>query len=179
MPLTAPDERELIHKRRIECNGYRRNDGLWDIEGHITDTKDYDFESSWRGSMPAGTPIHEMWIRLTIDDNYLIHKAEACTDYSPYPICPQAASSMKKMEGVRMMSGWRREINKQLGGTLGCTHLRELLGPIATTAFQTIAPIRSRDENTSTTKVPGLINTCYAYSADKEVVKKLWPDHAE
>ena len=34
MPLPVTDvERELRHTRRVRYEGYRRADGLWDIEG--------------------------------------------------------------------------------------------------------------------------------------------------
>ena len=39
MPLPNPVPRKLMHTRAIECNGYEREDGLWDIEAHLTDTK--------------------------------------------------------------------------------------------------------------------------------------------
>ena len=143
MPLSPPTaDREPIHTRHVECRGYRRRDGRWDVEGHLTDVKAYDFDTTERGHVAAGEPIHEMWLRLTIDDEFLIHEAEASTDHAPYTVCPQAAPSMARMKGVRIAAGWRREIAKRLGGTLGCTHLRELLGPMATTAFQTIAPLK-------------------------------------
>ena len=45
MPLSPPAPREPIHTRAIDLRGYRREDGLWDIEGHLTDVKCYDFES--------------------------------------------------------------------------------------------------------------------------------------
>ena len=32
MPLSANVERELVHTRTIESWGYRRSDGLWDVE---------------------------------------------------------------------------------------------------------------------------------------------------
>ena len=28
---------------RFSCTGYRRADGLWDVEGHLTDVKTYAF----------------------------------------------------------------------------------------------------------------------------------------
>ena len=44
MPLPIQDvERELTHTRRVRFEGYRRADGLWDIEGHLTDVKNHDF----------------------------------------------------------------------------------------------------------------------------------------
>ena len=57
MPLSPPAPREVLHDRRIECAGYHREDGLWDIEGHIVDTKPFDFETSFRGAVTAGTPV--------------------------------------------------------------------------------------------------------------------------
>ena len=35
MPLPESALREQLHTRRIECRGYRREDGLWDIEGTL------------------------------------------------------------------------------------------------------------------------------------------------
>ena len=177
MPLSAPADREPIHERRVECRGYRRRDGLWDIEGHMVDVKSYDFDTTERGHVAAGVPVHEMWVRITIDDDFLIHDAEASTEYAPFGVCPQAAPPMKKIKGLRIGSGWRREINKRIGGTLGCTHLRELLGPIATTAFQTIVPIKMKQDRSPSSRRPSLIGTCHAYAPDSPVVKRLWPEH--
>ena len=68
MPLSPSVEREPIHTRTVVCRGFRRADGLWDIEGHLTDIKSYDFESQFRGTVTSGTPVHQMWLRLTVDD---------------------------------------------------------------------------------------------------------------
>jgi len=35
-----------MHRRQIDCRGYRREDGLWNIEAHLTDVKSYEIESS-------------------------------------------------------------------------------------------------------------------------------------
>lgn len=177
MPLSAPAEREPIHQRRVECRGYRRRDGLWDIEGHITDVKSYGFDNTDRGHVAAGVPVHEMWVRLTIDDELVVHDAEAATEHAPFKVCPQAAPPMEQLKGLRIGSGWRREINKRVGGTAGCTHLRELLGPMATTAFQTIVPLKAHESATPQGKRPALIGTCHAYAPDSPVVARLWPEH--
>ena len=44
MPLTEPAARELLHTRVIDMRGYIRDDGLWDIEGHLTDNKSYGYD---------------------------------------------------------------------------------------------------------------------------------------
>ena len=58
--------RELLHNRQVELRGYKREDGLYDIEGHLVDTKAIDFKLA-AGLRPAGQPIHDMWLRITID----------------------------------------------------------------------------------------------------------------
>jgi len=37
MPLSPPVGRQHLHTRRVVCQGFFRDDGLWDIEGRITD----------------------------------------------------------------------------------------------------------------------------------------------
>ena len=39
MPLTSPSPRKSLHDREISCTGFHRSDGLWDIEGRLTDKK--------------------------------------------------------------------------------------------------------------------------------------------
>ena len=65
---------------------------------------------------------------------------------------------------------------KLLGGVNGCTHLVELLGPVATTAFQTIYPIKSRrQESRPDAKKPLMLDSCHALASDGEIVKRHWP----
>ena len=177
MPLPAPTApREPIHTRKIECRGYRRADGLWDIEGHLVDTKAYDFDNAWRGAMPAGTPVHEMWLRLTVDDALLVHEVAAATDASPFEICPAILPNFQRLAGVRIGKGWRKDVKERLGGTHGCTHLVELaLGALATAAIQTIFPVRARETPDPAVK-PGHLDTCHALASDGPVVAEHWPD---
>ena len=44
MPLPPPAPRAPQHTRTTVFNGYRRDDGLWDIEGELRDTKSVPFE---------------------------------------------------------------------------------------------------------------------------------------
>ena len=115
MSLSKPSHnRELIHQRHIECQGYRRDDGLWDIEGHLVDTKTYSFPNHDRGEITSGEPIHEMWLRLTVDEDFIIRGVEALTDYGPYRICPDATHSFDELKGIQIRPGWRKEINKRV-----------------------------------------------------------------
>ena len=52
----------------------------------------------------------------------------------------------------------------------------ELLLPMATAAFQTLAPVRlSRPPKLDAQGRPLKIHSCYAYAATREVVQRLWP----
>src|SRR5476649_148690 len=146
MPLSSPAPRQFMHNRAIECRGYQREDGLWDIEGHLVDTKTYATSARDTGrAREPGEPVHNMWLRLTIDLDMLIHDAEAVTDAGPYSPCGNITSNFKALKGVTIGAGWRKKTLELLGGIKGCTHLVELLGPLGTTAFQ--ATGRAREQH--------------------------------
>jgi hypothetical protein len=176
MPLPAPTaEREHLHTRRVECRGYRRTDGLWDVEGHIVDNKTYSFESDWRGTVTPDKAVHDMWLRITIDDDLVIRDAVASTEAGPFRICADIAPNFKKLIGLRIGPGWRKSVQARVGGTEGCTHIVELLGPMATTAFQTQV-IKRRSTPRQPGQRPRLLNSCHALAETSEVVKNEWPE---
>lgn len=173
MPLSPPAPRKHIHSRDIIMRGYSRDDGMWDIEAHLTDTKTYGFPNRERGNIEAGEPIHDMWLRVTLDDGMLIHDVEAATDYSPFEICGEITPDFKKLIGLTIGPGWTREARQRVGGIHGCTHLFELLGPIATVAYQT----RVRKTNqVDSGKKPGHLDSCHALSTDGPVVRDNYPE---
>jgi hypothetical protein len=177
MPLTQPAPRTLKHKRAIECLGYEREDGLWDIEGHLTDTKTYATTARDTGqAREPGEPIHHMWLRLTIDLDMLIHDAEAATDSGPYINCGAITPNFKLLKGITIGAGWRKKTLQVLGGTKGCTHLVELLGPVGTTAFQATGQAREKhNAGKRTTKKPYQLNACHIYDDRNAEVKERWP----
>ena len=195
MPLSPPRPREAIHTRAIEINGYRRTDGLYDIEAHLTDVKTFGQNNFDRGFIAAGEPVHDMWLRLTVDGCMRIVSAEAASDSTPYVTCPSAAPRFSRLEGLIIQAGFLREANLRVGGTVGCTHLRELLQQMATTAFQTINPSEVRREmraegaedrpgsDTVDARItdrmggpPKVLNTCVAYSESGPLVRRRWPE---
>lgn len=175
MPLPEPKARTLRHTRRIELNGYERDDGLWDIEAHLVDTKGYAFRNHFRGEIPVGEPIHDMWMRLTVDDSLTIREVAACTDHSPFPSCPEAAPNYQQLVGMRIRSGWTDQVRQKMGLTAGCTHLYELLRPLATVAIQTIMPLQKRRQPHDPDKRPQLLDTCYGWRSDGEAVRERYP----
>ncbi|HXH03859.1 MAG TPA: DUF2889 domain-containing protein [Candidatus Competibacteraceae bacterium] len=178
MPLSKPNSpRELLHTRTVICRGYRRADGLWDIEGQMTDVKSYGFPNQDRGGwISAGEPLHGMWLRLTLDDHLTVVDAEASTDHAPFAVCPRISERYRKLVGLRIAPGWNRKVKELFAGVQGCTHLTELLGPVATTAIQTLHSRSREDEAAARSKrPPRFLDTCHALASDGEVVKREWP----
>jgi hypothetical protein len=176
MPLSPPAPRSLSHTRRIECNGYRRADGLWDIEGHLTDVKTRPIQNAWRGELPPGEPIHEMWVRLTVDDALLVRDIEVSSDKTPFRICPDIAPGFAVLKGLQIGPGWNRAVKERVGGVKGCTHIVELMGPLATVAYQTIYWAAERKESQrDPNSRPHQLDTCHALASDSEVVREHFP----
>ena len=177
MPLSAPAERELLHRRTYDFNGFQRADGLWDIEGRMVDTKSYAFDNKFRGVVEAGQPVHDMEIRLTLNEDFEVIDIEADTAAGPFEICPAIAPNYRKIIGLRIGPGWRQTIRKELGGVEGCTHLTEMLGAMATVAYQTLYPTLSKKKKTPQRgKKPALIDSCHAFGSAGPVVRDSWPD---
>ena len=117
MPLSEPGcDRRQYHTRDIQEKGFFRADGLWDIEGHMRDTKTYPFVNSHRGTIEPGEAVHDMLLRITIDDDMVIHGAEAVTVMGPYSLCGDIAPDYEQLIGLRVGAGFHREVKKRLGG---------------------------------------------------------------
>jgi len=176
MPLSKPPPRNKIHNREIHAQGFQRDDGLWDIESRLVDTKSYSFDNAERGTINSGEAIHDISIRLTLNDEMTVQSAEAIIDSGPFTMCGDIAPSFSILVGLTIKAGWRRDVLQRLGGTKGCTHLVDmLLGPIAVTAWQTVNPARQK-RNSAASGKPPLLNSCHAFSASSPVVKREWPD---
>ncbi len=157
--------------------GFERSDGLFDIEGRIRDTKSDDSDLLFK-TVPAGSPIHDMRIVVTIDSKLMIHRIEALTDSAPSRFCTEINHAYGSLEGLTIGAGFIKEVKRRLSGSKGCTHLTELLGPIATTAIQTLMGLRNsapmRDDPASeaaAVQAHPMVDTCHAWRAGGDVVQ--------
>jgi hypothetical protein len=172
MPLPEPKSpREPLHRRSIEIRGYKREDGLFDVEGHLVDTKDIDFKLA-AGVRPRGVPIHEMWLRITVDRNLTIVDAQASTDAMPYVgDCSTITPVYRKLIGLAIRPGYTQKVKELFGGVRGCTHITELAGTVATAAYQTLAGQRTQDPD----RKPFQLDKCHALDATGKAVAKYYP----
>lgn len=175
MPLSPPVARQHLHTRKYLFEGFEREDGLFDIEGRITDTKTYGFTNEYRGRIGPDEAIHDMQIRLTLDIDMKIHGVEVCTNSSPYRICGNVAPSYAALIGEQIKAGWTRRVKALVGGTKGCTHVTEMLSSMGTVAFQTMWPVWDKRRKEDPDARPGILNTCHALDTDREVVKRFHP----
>ena len=164
-------EREALHRRTIEIQGYKRADGLYDIEGHLLDTKPNDFRLA-AGIRAAGEPIHSMWLRITVDRTLTIVDAQAAMDAMPYvDHCDAIVPAYRALIGLQIRSGYQQRLKELFGGVRGCTHISELAGSLATAAFQTMAGQRVQDPSAK----PFQLDRCHALDATKPAVAKYYP----
>jgi hypothetical protein len=180
MPLSKAEPRKHIHTREIVCRGYLRDDGLWDVEGSIIDTKTYSFDNHDRSGVAAGEPVHSMRMRLTVDDDLVVHGAEACTEHGPHNICGDITPNYAALKGLKIKAGWRQAVLERMGGVKGCTHITDvLMGPLAVTAYQTVRPrLKGVPERPyDPARKPGLMNSCHALKEDSPYAQRNWPAH--
>ena len=169
--LEGTTAREPLHRRSIEINGYRRADGLYDIEGHLVDTKPVDFRLA-AGIRKANEPVHSMWLRITVDRTLTIVDAAAAMDAMPYTgDCNAIEPAYRKLVGLSIGPGYQRSVKELLGGIRGCTHITELAGMLATAAFQTLAGQGLADP----TKKPFQLDRCHALESSARAVGRYYP----
>jgi Protein of unknown function (DUF2889) len=175
--LTDTAEREELHLRRIEMRGFRRRDGLFEVEGRVTDTKPRDYaHPAHDRAVPANVPVHDMGVRLVFDADFTVHEAHTFTAAAPYAACQGGGWALPSLVGLRMTRGWTRAVRERLSGARSCTHLMELLTPMATAAFQSLGTLRiDEPDRLDADGKPLKIDSCHAYAASGEVVLKRWP----
>jgi hypothetical protein len=163
--------RQPLHRRSIQIDGYQREDGLYDIEGHLVDTKARDFRLA-AGVRAAGEPIHGMWLRITVDRQLTIVDAAAAMDAMPYvDHCDRIVPAYKLLVGLAIRPGYQQRVKELLGGVRGCTHVTELAFALATAAFQTMAGQRVQDPE----KKPFQLDRCHALALTSPAVGKYYP----
>jgi len=174
--LSPAAPRQEVHVRKLDIGCYRRQDGLWDIEGRLIDVR----PEAYDGVEPpraAGEPMHDLWLRLTVDEDGIVTSSEAAMPAGAYPHCRLVAPNYAKLEGLSISRGWNKAVRARVGGTGGCTHLVSLLAQMASAAHQAVWDDKFR-RLAGTAQDPGraTIDTCYAYRSDGPLVAKRYPD---
>lgn len=174
MPLSAPAvARQRVHTRRIEIEGFLRADGLYEMEASLSDVKDVDYPIA-SGVRPAGEPVHLMRLRVTLDGEFNIVDAEACSERVPYPGgCDTIGPAYRQLIGLNLVRGFRKTVGEMFADVRGCTHISELLLSLPTAAIQTFATFRRDNEDTG--EKPFQLDRCHALETSTETVRRYYP----
>jgi len=174
MPLPLPTvERTRMHVRSVELGGYKRVDGLWDIEARLIDRKDHNYPISSK-TIARGEAVHDMSVRVTIDAKMNVLDALACTDAAPYDgMCGSIAPDYSKLVGLNLFNGFRKAVRDLFGATQGCSHISEQLMFLPTAALQTFAS--DVLDNAASEFKPFQLDRCHALDSKSEAVRRYYP----
>ena len=175
LPTAAPS-RQLKHRRTLDVKIYSRDDGLWEVDAELRDTKTRDAPLAG-GVRPAGQPIHDMLLRLVVDESFNVLEAGAQTRAMPYPgVCDDHGEAYGRLVGLNLLKGFRQAVQQRLGGVLGCTHLTELSQVLPTAVVQAFAGevIDTRGDNPASQQ-PFQIDRCHALRSDGPAVQTFYP----
>jgi hypothetical protein len=169
MPLSSPNShRTLKHTRAVTVAAFLREDGLWDLDAHITDIKTADSRLA-SGVRPAGSPMHDLSLRVTINTDMTIVDASAASDAPDYQM----------LVGLNLLRGFRLGLKDRLSGIAGCTHLTELAQILPTAAVQAFAGevIATRDgaDDEVNVEKPFQLDRCHALRTDGPAVAQYYP----
>jgi hypothetical protein len=178
MPLPrAASHRTLKHRRSIDVQVFSRGNGLWEVDAVLVDTKTRDIPLA-AGARPAGTPLHEMLLRLVVDEHFNVLEAGSQSLWMPYPgQCNEHGDAYGRLVGLNLRQGFRHAVRERLGGVLGCTHITELAQVLPTAVIQAFAGevIDTRDGDPASGSPPFQIDRCHALRSDGPTVRTHYP----
>ncbi|SCK10470.1 Protein of unknown function [Variovorax sp. HW608] len=175
--------RVALHSRQISFQSFARPDGLWDVEGSLRDVKEVRIERPSLPPLMPGDTVHDMHVRVTVDDDLRIVAIAARLAAAPFDECQMTRDAVQRLVGRQLGRGWHGALQEVMGGVQGCTHLRELLQALATAAIQGISVYRDQRRRDSApwgdiTVVPHFVGGCMSWRQDGPVVRRLLPQFA-
>jgi hypothetical protein len=176
--MAIETQRRHVHTRSIRVDAYARDDGLWDVEAVLVDTKSRDLQLA-SGPRRAGDPVHEMRLQVTVDADLNVRDASANTSWVPYPgYCNTIEPEYKRLIGLNLARDFRRNVQERLGGVRGCTHLTELAAVLPTAAIQAFAGEVRRSAGNGdghNERKPFQLDQCHALVTTGPAVAKFYP----
>jgi len=175
LPPASP-QREFRHRRAIDVQVFSCGNGLWEVDARLTDLRPSDTRLA-AAVRAAGDPIHDMLLRLVIDEAFNIVAAGSESTWVPYAgHCEAHGDAYGRLVGLNLMKGFRDAVRSCLGGSLGCTHLTELTQVLPTAVVQAFAgTVIDTRENSDSTTPPFQLDRCHALRRDGDAVRTYYP----
>jgi hypothetical protein len=102
LPPAAP-QRQLKHRRHLDVQVFARDDGLWEVDATLLDTKTRVTQMA-DGPRPPGAPIHDMLLRLVVNRELDIVAAGSDTRAMPYPgLCSEHGDAYAQLVGLNLL----------------------------------------------------------------------------
>lgn len=174
--FSASTERQLMHRRTVDVQVFAREDGLFDVEARLQDSKTRDIALAG-GIRRAGEPVHDMLLQLVVNRELEILAADSSTLWMPYPgACDQHGDAYARLVGLNLMKGFRLGVKERLAGIKGCTHLTELCQFLPTAVIQAFAGVvLDTREGDAAGQPPFQIDRCHALRSDGAMVQTHYP----
>lgn len=172
----AAARRQLKHRRQIDVQVYARDDGLWEVDATLTDTKTRVAQLG-SGPREPGVPIHDMLLRLVVNTQLDIVEAGSETRWMPYNgHCGEHGDVYQRLVGLNLLKNFRLTSRDRVGGVKGCTHITELAQVLPTAVLQAFAGevIDTRGDSEGANR-PFQIDRCHALRSDGPVVQQFYP----
>ncbi|NMG73373.1 DUF2889 domain-containing protein [Aromatoleum diolicum] len=185
--MFGTSERELTHTRQITCHAYRRKDGLWEIEATVADEKAQAVVFRSREPVRPGEYIHHMAIAFLIDGDFNIRDVEARMMAAPWRECPEASEVYRRLIGLQIGPGFRRQIRERVGSGEGCAHLTDLITQVGNTYTQASWPDRVARQiaidpdprHWPDGRSVAFIGSCHGWRRDGEALRREYPELAD
>lgn len=167
LPVHPSITRRPPHRRALDVQLFARDDGLFDVEASLIDTKSHDVPLAG-APRKAGDPIHEMQLHLTVDAPLTVSAASSDTWWLPYPgACADHGNGCARLVGLNLLKGFRKSVADRL------PHAPSALAPeAAETPWGGPAVFRECDADGNP---PFQLDHCHALKRDGAIVAKFYP----
>jgi hypothetical protein len=162
-----------------------RDDGLWEVEARLRDTKPFAYVHFARGALEPGAAVHDMTLRLTIDDALVVVNVVAQMETTPMFSCQDVLPGIRSLIGIQLVAGWRKVVRGRIERLQSCTHLMDLLAPAVTTLYQTMGMGKNPEGRDAVKEAsaggvrPFYLDGCYSWRTDGPVVRNFLPAFAK
>ena len=136
-PEAVVDGEVPVHVRSIEYRAFERP-GALTVVGRLRDTR------PWAAGGPAVERVHDMELRVTVDDTLTITESDAVMHTFPHTECPGIVPAFRGLAGLQVGRGFTRQVQQLFGGPRGCTHLEHLARSLGPVVIQAVTSRRAR-----------------------------------
>lgn len=172
-------KRDLLFRRSIIIDTYEIGEDMIAVEGELKDERFYPYFISSTGVRKDKGVMHHMSVKM----NLLLPTMEITSISARMPVtplegCQELENSIKKMEHIRIRSGFTSWVRENFGKARGCLHLTNLILAMASAAVQGMwsyyARIREGDRVKRPVGVGSLaVDSCWMWRKDGPLVKRF------